>query len=171
MENKKYKKIITHYLLPVAASCLLLIFSCGDDDGPKGPTAQETATQTLTSSDWSLANGGRVTLNSLDVTDLYTGMTVSFLFSSSTDVNPYGTTNSGGPNGNNRLFDASGTWSWADGITASVIHLVEDNSKSNITITELTENRFSFSFQQLSNRSTANGVEGLAGSYVVTLTR
>jgi len=141
-----------------------LILSCGDDD-PGDP--RQPVIETLTSSGWSLANGGSILFNNNDISNQYTGLTAAF---SVGNTNTYTTTNSGGPNGQNQLFSASGTWDWADATTTDMINL-DDATKGTLTILVLSETRFQFRFRQNSNSGSAAGIEGLAGDYNITLTR
>ena len=146
--------------------CVILSFtialSCGDDE-PDTPTdnrsAQEIATDTLTSVTWSVANGGQVSYENSDVTTDYPNLTISF------SATNYNSTNSEG------LFNASGTWNWADGTTNSVIDL-NDSDKSELTIITLNNTTFRFRFRQLNDAGgTRAGIDGLAGTYELTLTR
>ena len=168
MKNKLYNT------LPIAIVLgFVLILSCGDDDGPgdgDNRTPQQVATDSLTQGAWTLANGGSILFDNNDVSDQYTGFSATFNFNES-GANNYTTLNSGGPSGQNQLFNASGTWEWANGTTNNLINLVGETDKGSLTVTELTTNRFAFRFQQLSDRGTANGVDGLAGNYTITLTR
>ena len=158
-----------NYLYMIVVLCAVTALSCGGDDTPPPEDPRLAIQETLTSSGWSLANGGSISHDGNNVTDQYTGFTASFTVSTTT-ANTYSTTNSGGPGGQNRLFSASGTWTWADDTTTTMINL-DDADKGTLTIVTLNETTFRFRFRQINNAGTAAGIEGLAGEYDITLTR
>ena len=137
-----------HTLLYTLLSTLFIIsaLSCGGDDDP---TAQDLAFENLSGS-WDLGQGGAIIIDGQDASANFVGFAFSF-----TDGG-YTTTNAGD------LFRATGTWEWTD---EAAQQLSIDDGKT-ITIVELTETRFVFSF-------TTNGVggaaNGIAGNYTITV--
>ena len=123
--------------------------SCGGDDSPDEPTAQELAFEIL-AGQWTLSNGGSILLDGRDVSGNYPGFALSFTDGS------YQTTNAG------ELFNATGTWTWV-GDSDSMISV--DDGKQ-LIIQTLSANQLSFSFQLTGSGGDAAGI---AGSYVVTL--
>ena len=96
---------------------------------------------------WKLL-GGSIKVDGKDESAQYPGFSLSFT------EKGYASSNGG------KLLKASGTWKCKDGKTAKVITL----GKKEITITELTKSKLVFTF-------VGAGAAGIAGSYVVTLTK
>jgi len=156
------KSFIKNLLALSVILSFAIALSCGDDE-PDTPTddrtAQQIATDSLTSATWTLANGGQVLYESSDVTEDYTGLTLTFT------ATGYSSTNSQG------LIDAVGTWNWTDGTTNSTIDL-NDSDKSEVTVITLNNSTFRFRFRQNNEvGGVAAGTDGLAGNYDLTLTR
>lgn len=136
----------------VLVMCLLTITlsqSCGGDDGPTEPSAQELAYEDL-AGNWQLES---ISLDNQDVILNYAGLILMF------STGSYTTQNAGD------LFRASGTWQWADETTASRLNM--DDGKE-ITIQSLSATRIQFSFSQSGNGGVAAGT---GGSYRLTLTK
>ncbi|MFY0593663.1 hypothetical protein [Roseivirga sp.] len=135
----------------VLLSYLLLVFitSCGGDDTPE-LTPQEIAEQLLETS-WSIANGGSITLDQVDVSDRYQG------FSLTIGDATYTTLNAG------ELFPASGTWEWV----GTTDNMVTTGSGKEITITNLSETQIVFRFL----KNDQNSAFGIPGNYTITLSR
>ena len=129
--------------------CLLFAFSaCGDDDGP--PTDQELVFERL-SGDWSVETAnGMVILDGTDVSTNYPGFSLSFADGT------YTTSNAGD------LFQASGTWQFID----EEARMLLLDSGEEVTIIDLTETRFEFSF--FSN-GTGSSAAGIGGNYTIVL--
>ena len=144
------KRIIT-YLLPVLLIGWSGLLSCENDD-PAVPSAQDEAFEKL-SGDWDLENGGSILLDGQDVSLNYAGFSLSFADGT------YQTVNAG------ELFDASGTWQWTDEMAQQI---TLDDGKT-ITILELNEIEFRFSFTYNSGGGVANGVDGVSGNYEITV--
>ena len=144
------KTSINTLIITLSAITLSLLLSCGGDDTPPEPTAQELALEQL-SGTWSLS-GGTITLDGSDVSANYPGFTLSYQGSN------YNTTNAGD------LFNASGTWSWAG--DSDRLIMLDDGKQINISTLNDTDLIFSF---QLT--STGGEAAGLPGSYEVTLKR
>ncbi len=85
----------------------------------------------------------------------YPGFNLSF-----TD-GAYNTSNAGD------LFKAIGTWDWSDEDAQGI--LLDDGKL--ITIVDLTENRFVFSFQFSGSGGQANLIDGTSGNYVITVNK
>jgi hypothetical protein len=140
----KTKYISTYTLLFVLF--IVSALSCGGDDDP---TLQDLAFEKLSGS-WDLSQGGAMIIDGQDASANFVGFAFSF-----TDGG-YTTTNAGD------LFRATGTWEWAD---EAAQQLNIDDGKV-LTIQELTETQFVFSF-------TTNGVggaaNGIAGNYTITV--
>ena len=142
-------KLITHtYTLILLALVGCLLLNCSDDE-PTEPTAQELAFEKL-AGEWTFGTSGSITLDGQDVSLNYPGFSLSFADGT------YQTQNAGD------LLSASGTWQWANE-EAGLILL---DSGEQVTIIELTETSFQFSF---TSTGTGGEAAGTAGSYVVTL--
>lgn len=149
-----YKTI--QYLLLLAFSASLLIFTaCGDDggDGPPEPekTQQELATEKLVGNTWSLQS---VTRNSTDVSSDFSGFTITFTSSGFTTTNGTG------------AWESSGTWTWTDAQAKSftlengVAVQVEFSNNDTVLTLTFTVEETTFDI----GRTT-----GLAGNYVFVL--
>ena len=141
----KIRSIYTQIILTIVAISAL---SCTPDDGPASPKATEIAFEKL-AGQWTLGQFGSIKVDGADVSANYSGFALSF-----TDGG-YTTTNAG------ELFNASGTWDWADE-SGRVVTL--DDGKT-VNIQQLTPNKFVFSFTKSDGPVRA----GLAGNYVITV--
>lgn len=140
----------TNYIYSIALFISLLgLSACGGEDDP---TAQELAFAKLSGS-WNLTNGGSVVIDGQDASLNFSGFSFSF-----TD-GTYTTANAGD------LFRATGTWIWQD---EDAQRLSIDDGKS-ITIVNLTENQFVFTFTSDGAGGVANSGEGIAGNYTITV--
>ncbi len=158
--KSSFKKLLLSSLMVLS----VLALSCGDDDPP-----QDGETEILTRGPWSLANGGSIIWEGTDISEDYTGMTMTFTTGSG-DTHTYNSTNAGTTE-QTRLFRATGTWEWADTQTLTVIDFKESD-KSLADVLLLTENTFRFRFTKADNAGgTAAGIDGLDGTYIITLTR
>ncbi|GAB5525324.1 MAG: hypothetical protein Roseis2KO_31960 [Roseivirga sp.] len=146
------KRLIKNLLFVMVIGSLSMQ-SCKNDD-PDGPSTLEEAYEKL-SGDWSIENGGSVLLDGQNVSLNYVGISLSFADGT------YQTVNAG------ELFDASGTWEWADDI-ARQITLGDGKT---VTILELTETSFRFSFTFSGTGGVANGVDGTNGNYEITVVK
>ncbi len=146
--------------------CLaLLLVSCGGDDGPKTPEEEQLEKLAgVTWGDQNASGGGGSTVPAPAGTVIVDGQDVSanFIgFSLSFTDGQYNTT------GAEDLFSATGTWAWVD---EDAQQLLLDDGKQ-ITILELTETIFRFSFIFNATGGEANSAEGISGSYIITLNR
>ena len=132
------------------ALSMFALLGCGGDNGPAPETPQQKASKLLLSGSWKLS-GGSIKVDGKDETAQYPGFTLSFAKSGYTTKSGY------------KLFKASGTWKWKDGKTATVIML----GKKEITITKLSKTELAFTF----TFAGASEAAGIAGSYVVTLSK
>ncbi len=132
----------------------LLLFvslaSCRPDD-PNGPSIQDLTFEKL-EGNWTFGTSGSVTLDGQDITLNYPGFALSFADGT------YTTTNAGD------LFRASGTWQWTGELATSVLL----DTGEEVTIIDLTETVFKFSFTHAGTGGTAAGT---AGNYIVTLAK
>ncbi len=130
----------------------LLLFvslaSCRPDD-PNGPSIQDLTFEKL-AGNWALGSSSTIMLDGQDITLNYPGFALSFADGT------YNTTNAGD------LFKASGTWQWSGEMATSVIL----DTGEEVTIIDLSETDFQFSFTHTGTGGTAAGT---AGNYVVTL--
>ena len=145
-------KTRTKFNLILGFLMIVTIASCGGggggDDSPQ-ETPQEIA-QALLEANWTIANGGSITLDGSDVSSRYDG------FSLDIEDGTFTTTNAGS------LFPANGTWTW---VGTSDNQVTTGNGKQ-ITITELSGTRIVFNFMKTDQNVAAGG----PGHYVVTLT-
>ncbi len=132
---------------------LITCFGCGGggDDGPT-ETQQEQAFALL-AGNWTLNS---IALDGQNVNSDYSGFSLSFTNGGFT------TTNAGA------LFNSIGTWQWADATAANIITL--DDGKE-VTIVELTTSSFTFTFTVNSTGGVANGINGLAGNYRISVNK
>ena len=141
------------YKLSLLVSLLIFTTACGGDGDtePEEPSAQELTFENL-SGQWGLPSTGGIVVDGVDRTLNYQSFNLSFT------EGGYTTNNAGD------LFDASGTWQWADAETTTEIVL--DDGKE-ISLVELTTTRLVFTFNQ-----SAGGVRaGIAGNYRVTMNK
>jgi len=137
------------YLLPVVLMVMLSgLMSCDDDE----PTAQETATNLLTSSTWKIKT---VSVDATDRTSVYPGLALTFT------ATGYTTTNGG------VIWPASGTWSFKDQ-TATVI---TRNDGLEITIQELTETSLKLSFNWTKTTLGSGRVQSVSGLHILTFSK
>lgn len=141
-------KIRSIYTYTLMAALAILSISCTPDDGPATPKATEIAFEKL-AGQWTLGQFGSIKLDGADVSANYAGFALSFTNGG------YTTTNAG------ELFNASGTWDWAD--EAGRVVTLDDGKTVNIQ--QLTPNKFVFSFTKSDGPVRA----GLAGNYVITV--
>lgn len=144
MKIIKYTHILFTLLLFVSLA------SCGSDD-TSGPSLQDLTFEKL-AGNWTLSTNGSIRLDGQNVSANYAGFSLSFADGS------YTTTNAGD------LFRANGTWQFV-GETAESISL---DSGEEITVLELTETRFVFSF---SSNGTGGTAAGIAGNYTITVVK
>jgi len=143
----------TRHLYTLLVLLFVVGLACSPDDNAE-PTAQELAFEILSGS-WDLTQGGSIVVDGQDLSLNYPGFGLSFTNGG------YGTTNA------EDLFNASGTWTWADD-EAQMITL--DDGKQ-ITIRSLNETEFVFSFSFSGSGGQANLVDGIAGSYVISVNK
>lgn len=124
--------------------------ACSGDD-PKEITAREAAFEKLEGS-WTFGNSGSIVLDGQDVSLNYPGFALSFA------DGIYQTQNAGD------LFRATGTWEWTDESAASLLL----DTGEEVTIIELTETNFRFSFTLRGGGGEAAGIDG---AYVVSLVK
>lgn len=143
------KKMKTRYYAFVLCTLILstVLSGCRSDD--PGPTGQELTYEKLAGA-WTLSGGGSVMVDGQDASLNYPGFSLSF------GEGTYTTSNAGD------LFRASGTWDWADGSTVELISV--DDGKE-VSIQQLGENEFVFSF----THSSGGAAAGTSGNYVITL--
>lgn len=144
MRSTIYNNTLFIFLLFVSLA------SCRPDD-PNGPSIQDLTFEKL-EGNWIFGNTGSVTLDGQDITLNYPGFALSFADGT------YTTTNAGD------LFRASGTWQWTSESATSVLL----DTGEEVTIIDLTETAFKFSFTHTGTGGTAAGT---AGNYVVTLAK
>lgn len=147
-------KVIDLKIIPFIMLALLTLVGCGNEGIDLNPNQQEIVFEIL-SGNWDINEVGSIMVDGQDVSLNYAGFSLSF-----TD-GAYAT------NAGQKLFSASGTWSWANE-EASVINL--DDGKV-ITITTLTTEQFVFSFSFDGEGGVANGVNGISGNYTITVGR
>ncbi len=143
----KSTRIITSILAVIA---LTQLTSCKPDDTPS-QTLQDLAFEKLAGA-WTLGTAGSINVDGQDISLNFPGFSLSF-----TDGG-YTTTNAGD------LFRASGTWTWTDE-QAGEVDL--DDGKM-LTIVNLTENIFNFTFDFAGTGGVANGI---GGSYEIIVVK
>ncbi len=147
--KKSNKATSILYLLPVVLMVMLSgLMSCDDDE----PTAQETATNLLTSAVWKIKT---VTVDAVDKSSIYPGLTLTFT------ATGYTTTNGGA------IWPASGTWSFTDQ-TATVI---TRNDGLEITIQELTETSLKLAFNWTKTTLGSGREQSLSGQHVLSYSK
>lgn len=144
MKTIRYTDTLFIFLLFVSLA------SCRPDD-PNGPSIQDLTFEKL-EGNWTFGTSGSVTLDGQDITLNYPGFALSFADGT------YSTTNAGD------LFRASGTWQWTGELATSVLL----DTGEEVSIIDLTETAFKFSFTHAGTGGTAAGT---AGNYVVTLAK
>ncbi len=143
------KSIYKAFLTLITMASVLTI-SCNGDD-PQAQTRNEIAFEKL-SGNWTLGATGSIKLDGADVSLNYPGFSLSF-----TDGG-YSTQNAGD------LLSAVGTWQWV-GEEADLIRL---DTGEQVTIQEITESTFSFSF---TSNGTGGEAAGIAGVYAITVVK
>ncbi len=143
-------RLLTHTntLFVLLLLACLISASCGSDD-PSGPTVQELTFEKLAGS-WTFGTNGSIVLDGQDISANYPGFALSFADGT------YTTTNAGD------LFEASGTWQWTSEQATSVLL----DTGVEVTIIDLSETAFRFSFTHAGTGGTAAGT---AGNYTITL--
>ena len=150
-KKMKMQKIINKYLvLSISLVLCLGLTSCGDDDTPVDD-AQLVALRML-AGDWTLGNdAGYIRVDGVDVSSNYDGFSLFY----ATGV--YVTQNGAD------LFRARGVWEWVDK-EATALRL--DDGKE-INITQLTDRRFTFTF----NLPSLSARAGIPGNYEISVVR
>ncbi len=143
-------KSIYKLLSALVVLAFVLSMSCRGDD-PKAISLNEIAFEKL-SGDWTLGTTGSIDLDGTNVSLNYPGFSFSF-----TD-GTYATENAGD------LFSAMGTWQWV-GEEAKVFRL---DSGEQVTILDLTETRFRFTF---TSGGTGGEAAGIAGVYTIEVVK
>jgi hypothetical protein len=144
------KKIFN--LILVVSSMVLFVHLTGCGGGSNGPTAKEVNTQKLIANTWKLST---VTVDAVDKTALYTGLTVKFTATSYTST-------SGGV-----VWPASGTWSFTD--EAGKIIKRSDNQE--ITITEISDTALKLTLTRTQGTFGPGRVESVAGVHVFNMVK
>lgn len=145
MMHQTYIKVRGSILLSLAVLSLAIVFaSCGGDDGPS-QTPQEIA-QELLETTWTMT---AITLDGSDVSDSYTGLTITI------GDGTFTTTNAGD------LFPATGTWDWI----GETNNMIRTGRGKEITLNTLNETSTILSFL----KTTGNQAAGISGSYVITM--
>lgn len=140
------KKLITIFLSTVLAAGL----ACTGDD-PVLVSARQLAFERL-SGKWAFGTSGSILLDGEDISANYPGFTLSFADGS------YQTQNGGD------LFSATGSWEFLD----EEARMIRLDSGEEITIINLTESEFEFSFLSDGNGGSAAGI---GGNYLITLNK
>jgi hypothetical protein len=129
---------------------MLFLASCGSSS--TGPTAKEVSTQKLVANTWRV---NTVTVDAVDQTALFTGMTLKFT------ATGYTTTNGG------VVWPASGTWSFTD--EAGKIIKRSDNQE--VTITEISDTILKLSLTRTQGTLGSGRTESIAGNHVFNLVK
>ena len=136
--------------ITLSAILVLVVLAAGcDAGGDDGPTDKDLAFEKL-AGEWDFGSNGGVILDGEDVSINYVGFSLSFA------EETYQTQNAGA------LFEATGTWEWADEAARKILL----DTGEEVTIVNLTETHFEFSFTHASDRGVA---VGLSGSYEINL--
>lgn len=131
----------------------LVLISCGDDDtGPAEPTAQERTSALLVGSPWTLQG---VTVDGLNRTSAYAGLTVTFTGSAFTSTNGRG------------IWPASGTWTFAN----EEATIINRNDGKAITIQTVNQNLLRISMVIDQNSFVTGRTTSLAGTHVLVFER
>lgn len=146
MKNNQFK---LKAMLVWMAFLLFTANGCGGDDSL---SPEELRLQELTAT-WAVAS---VVNDGSDVTNQFTGFT---LVVSTNET--YSTTNGGNP------WPAQGTFSL---VTNNLDAFLRDDNVQ-INIASISETTLSLTFQMSSVRGTANGVDGITGSFTFNLTK
>ncbi|UJP66602.1 hypothetical protein [Mongoliitalea daihaiensis] len=141
---------IRHLLLILTMP--LVFLACGEDPLPEVPTAEETVTTLLTSSTWTLSG---VTVDGLNRTSAYAGLTINF------SGNNFTTTNGRG------IWPASGTWSF----TSAEASAFTRNDGKVVTIQTINANLMRLSMQVDENSFIPGRTNSLAGTHVMVFER
>ena len=130
--------------------CLMVLSSCGGSTSE--PTAKEVNTQKLIANTWKL---NTVTVDAVDKTVLYAGLTVKFTATSYTST-------SGGV-----VWPASGTWSFTD----EVGKIIKRNDNQEITITEISDTALKLTLTRTQGSFGPGRIESVAGVHVFSLVK
>ncbi|MCE2997854.1 MAG: hypothetical protein ACK5RG_18595 [Cyclobacteriaceae bacterium] len=144
------KKIFN--LIFVFSSMVLLVHLTGCGGSSSGPAAKEVNTQKLIANTWKLST---VTVDAVDKTVLYAGLTVKFTATSYTST-------SGGV-----VWPATGTWSFTD--EAGKIIKRSDNQE--ITITEISDTALKLTLTRTQGSYGPDRIESVAGVHVFSLVK
>lgn len=137
------KGIINSILSIVSITTVILLSSCGGSD----PSPQEVKLKKLIAHGWTLSS---VTVDGVDKTSLFSGMTLSF-----TKTN-YTTTNGA------IVWPSSGTWEFVDSKGTTIIR----NDDLEITITEITGTTLKLSLVWSSTTYGPGRATSVAGNHV-----
>lgn len=164
------KKIQTIVILGATGLVLmfvLLLSSCGGDGGTDPtpepePTAGEKVLINLVASAWKMKS---VAVDGVDKSSLFTGLTISFTSSASSNGKPTAfsgsfTTTNGGP-----VWPASGNWTITDQTTGA--SLSRDGLA--IQLTEVTESSLKMSLNWNKDTFGPGRVESIKGQHVFTM--
>lgn len=135
--------ITKRFSLRLAITCLLalvaLLSSCKKNDPAPSLTALEINSSLITSGSWKIQN---VTIDGVDQSTLFTGLTLSFTSSTFTTSN------------GNQVWPASGTWSFINAEATKVLR--SDNIE--VTLGEISETKLVLSLPW--NKTTFTGGRG-----------
>ena len=149
----------TRIKLILVVFLLVGVFGCGANDEAPPPTPTELAEDLLVGN-WTLDNGGHILVDGQDVGVNYPGFELSLSFFV-TKEDRYETINAGS------LFKPFGIWSWGGFNNNNNLTFNLDDLQS-ISIVNLTDSTFNFTFQFAGTGGTANGV---GGNYDILLVR
>ncbi len=144
------KKILN--LILVFSSMVLFLHLTGCGGSSNGPTAKEISTQKLIANTWRIST---VTVDAVDQTILFTGLTIKFTSTG------YTTTNGG------VVWPASGTWSFTD----EAGKIMKRNDNQEITITENTDTALKLTLTRAQGSIGPGRAESLAGVHVFNLVK
>lgn len=131
----------------------LVFVACGDDDPvPQEPSAQERVTTLLSSAPWTLSG---VTVDGLNRTSAYAGLTLTFTGSDFTTTNGRG------------IWPASGTWAF----TSENATAFTRNDGVVVTIQTINANLMRLSMDVEENSFLPGRVNSLAGTHVMVFER
>lgn len=147
--SKINQSLVYIFSLAVILS-LLVLSSCGG--GGSTPSATEVTTNQLKANTWRIST---VTVDGVDQTTLFTGMTLSF---TATD---YTTTNG------KAVWPASGTWSFIDNTAKKIKR--SDNLE--VTIAEVSSTTLKLSLNWATGTLGTGRVESVAGNHVFSFVK
>ena len=131
---------------------VLFVHLTGCGGSSSGPTAKEVNTQKLIANTWKLST---VTVDAVDKTILYAGLTVKFTATSYTST-------SGGV-----VWPASGTWSFTD----EAGKIIKRNDNQEITITEISDTALKLTLTRTQGTIGPGRIESVAGVHVFSLVK